>query len=61
MTGCFTADVMAALTYNGLFNAGVNRQNVFVDQLHGPGPVGDLIIQIIGESRLLQLQLLGLQ
>lgn len=51
----------AWLTYDGLLNAGVNRQDVLVDQLHGPGPVGDPIVQIISEARSLQLQLLGLQ
>lgn len=52
---------LAWLTYDGLFNAGVNRQDVFVDQLHGPRPVGDFIVQIISEASPLQLQLLGLK
>ena len=51
----------ARLTYDGLFNAGVNREDVFVDELHGPRPVGDLIVQIIGKASSLQLQLLGLK
>lgn len=32
-----------------------------MDQLHGPRPVGDLIVQIIGDASSLQLQLLGLE
>lgn len=52
---------LAWLTYDGLFNAGVNGQDVFMDQLHGPRPVGDLIVQIISEPGSLQLQLLGLK
>lgn len=31
-------------TSDGLFNAAVDGQDVFVDQLHGPRPVGDLIV-----------------
>lgn len=52
---------MSALTSDGLFDAVVNRQDVLVDQLHGSGPVGELVVQIYGETSSLQLQLLGLR
>ena len=32
-----------------------------MDELHGPGPVGELDVEVIGQARPLQLQLRGLQ
>lgn len=37
-------------TSDGLFDAAVDGQDVFVDQVHGPRPVGDLIVQTIDEA-----------
>lgn len=48
-------------TSDGLFNAAVDGQDVFVDQLHGPRPVGDLIVQTIDQASSLQLHMLGLE
>lgn len=36
-------------------------QDVLVDQLYGPWPVGDLVVEVVGQPSSLQLQLLGLQ
>lgn len=38
-----------------------HRQDVLVNQFDGPRPVGDLIVEVVGQSGSLQLQLLGLQ
>lgn len=48
-------------TSDGLFNAAVDGQDVFVDQVHGPRPVGDLIVQAVDEASSLQLHMLGLE
>lgn len=44
-------------TFNGLFNAAGDGQDVLADQLHGPRPVGDLVIQVVGEANSPLLQL----
>ena len=36
-------------------------QDVLVDQLDGPGPVGDLVVEVVGQPGPLELQLLGLE
>lgn len=36
-------------------------QDVLVHQLDGARPVGDLVVEVVGQSRSFQLQLLGLQ
>ena len=36
-------------------------QDVLVDQLDGSWPVGDLVVEVVGQPGSLQLQLLGLQ
>lgn len=49
------------LTYDGTLYAAVNGKDVLVDELHGPGSVGDLIVQVVRETSSFQLQLSGLQ
>lgn len=51
----------AVPTQQGVLQRAADGQDVLVDQLDGPGPVGDLVVEVVGQPRSLQLQLLGLQ
>lgn len=44
-----------------LFGSRVNGQDLLLHQLHGSGPLGDLLIKIISQSGPLQLHLCGLE
>lgn len=48
------------LTDDGLFKGGVHRQDIFLHQLHRAGPLGDLLIEVVGQPGSLQLHLRGL-
>lgn len=51
----------SAVTQQRGLQRAADRQDVLVDQLDGTGPVRDLVIEVVGQPRPLQLQLLGLQ
>lgn len=48
------------VTQRGVHGA-ADGQDVLVNQLDGTRSVGDLVVEVVGQSRSLQLQLLGLQ
>lgn len=48
-------------TQQGVLQGAVDGQDVLVDQLDGTRSVGDLVVEVVGQTRSLQLQLLGLQ
>ena len=52
---------MSVLAYDGPLDAGVDGEDVLVDELHRPGTVGELDVEVIGQARPFQLQLRGLQ
>lgn len=52
--------ILRALTFWRVHGA-VDRQDVLVNQFDGARPVGDLVVEVVGQPRSLQLQLLGLQ
>ena len=54
-------DTAALVTYDGLFDAAVYRQDVLVNELHGARPVGDLVVEVVSQTGPLQLQLFGLE
>ncbi len=45
ITSCFLLELS---TYDGLFEAAVHWKDVFVNELHQSGPLGDFIVQIVG-------------
>lgn len=53
--------LLLSLTDDGLFKAGIHRQDVLLHQLHGAGSLGDLLVEVVGQPRPLQLHLSGLQ
>lgn len=57
---CCTSVCVCVVTQWGV-HRDVDGQDVLVNQFDGTRSVGDLVVEVIGQSRSLQLQLLGLQ
>lgn len=54
-------DAWCVVTQQWVLQGAADRQDVLVNQFDGTRSVGDLIVEVVGQSRSLQLQLLGLQ
>lgn len=54
-------EVCVAVTQRWVLQGAVHRQDVLVNQFDGTRSVGDLVVEVVGQSSPLQLQLLGLQ